>query len=94
MNKYCKITLDGSANAVEQFSAKDVALVYLDSADDVVIVFNNGSKIQIASSAALIQADVDVVFGAIKNAQESRWHKVLVDIPLLSQPVNAFTFTF
>jgi len=90
MNKYCKITLDGSANAVEQFSAKDVALVY----DDVVVVFNNGSKIQIASSAALVQADVDVVFGAIKNAQESRWHKVLVDIPLLSQPVNAFTFTF
>lgn len=94
MNKYCKITLDGSSDAVEQFSAKDVALVYLDSADDVVIVFNNGSKIQIASSSALGQADVSVVFGVIKNAQQSRWHEVLLDIPLLSQPVNAFTFTF
>ena len=94
MNKYCKITLDGSANAVEQFSAKDVALVYLDSADDVVIVFNNGSKIQIASSAALVQADVSTVFEVIKDAQQSRWHEVLLDIPLLSQPVNAFTFTF
>ena len=55
-------------------------LVKMDPVSLIVIVFNNGSKIQIASSAALVQADVDVVFGAIKNAQESRWHKVLVEI--------------
>ena len=92
MNKYASLAMDGGG--VEQFSVKDIALCYLDSADDIVILYNGGSSIKIASAAALVQADVDIVFGVIKSAQQQKWTKVLYSIPALSEPVNAFTYTF
>lgn len=94
MNKYCKITLDGAGDLVEVFSAKDIATVWINAADDVEILYNGGSKIEIASASALVQADADAVFQVIKDLQQSRWSDVAASIPLLSQTVNAFTFTF
>jgi len=92
MNKYASIAIDGGL--VEQFSLKDIASCYLDGNDDIVIDYNGGSQVKLASAAALVQADVDIVFGVIKNAQEQKWTQVLYSIPALSEPVNAFTFTF
>jgi len=92
MNKYASIALDGGG--VEQFSVKDVASCYLDSSDDIVIDYIGGSQSKIGSAAALVQADVDIVFGVIKSAQQQKWTKVLYSVPALSEPVNAFTFTF
>ncbi len=91
MNKYASITAGG---VVEQFSVKDVASCYLDSSDDIVIDYTNGSQSKIASASALVQADVDIVFEGIKSAQQQKWPKALYAIPALSQTVNAFTFTF
>jgi len=91
MNKYASITVSGAA---EQFSVKDVASCYLDSSDDIVIDYNDGSQSKIGSGSALVQADVDIVFDAIKSAQQEKWTQVLYVIPSLSQTVNAFTFTF
>tara|TARA_Y100001973_G_C5207718_1_gene342846 strand:+ start:1110 stop:1388 length:279 start_codon:yes stop_codon:yes gene_type:complete len=92
MNKYANITLDGGV--VEQFSVKNVASCYLDSSDDIVIDYIGGSQSKIASASALTQADVDIVFGVIKSAQQEKWTQVLYSIPTLSEVVNAFTFTF
>ena len=91
MNKYASITVGGG---VEQFSVKDVASCYLDSSDDIVIDYIDGSQSKIASGSALVQADVDTVFGVIKSAQQQKWSKVKYIIPALSEPVNAITFTF
>jgi|TARA_R100001463_G_scaffold5237_11_gene18316 hypothetical protein len=91
MNKYASITVGGG---VEQFSVKDVASCYLDSSDDIVIDYIDGSQSKIASGSALVQADVDIVFDGIKSAQQEKWTQVLYVIPALSQTVNAFTFTF
>tara|TARA_Y100000114_G_scaffold155261_1_gene179004 strand:- start:2403 stop:2678 length:276 start_codon:yes stop_codon:yes gene_type:complete len=91
MNKYANIT---AAGVVEQFSVKDVASCYLDSSDDIVIDYIDGSQSKIASGSALVQADVDIVFDVIKRAQQEKWTTVLYSIPTLSQTVNAFTFTF
>lgn len=91
MNKYASITVSGAA---EQFSVKDVASCYLDSSDDIVIDYIDGSQSKIASGSALVQADVDIVFDGIKSAQQEKWTQVLYVIPALSQTVNAFTFTF
>jgi len=91
MNKYANITAGG---VVEQFSVKDVASCYLDSSDDIVIDYIDGSQSKIASGSALVQADVDIVFDVIKRAQQEKWTTVLYSIPTLSQTVNAFTFTF
>lgn len=92
MNKYASIALDGGG--VEQFSVKDVASCYLDGNDDIIIDYIGGSKVTMASAAALVQADVDIVFGVIKSAQQQKWTKVLYSIPALSEPVNSFVFTF
>ena len=91
MNKYASITVGGG---VEQFSVKDVASCYLDSSDDIVIDYIDGSQSKIASGSALVQADVDTVFGVIKSAQQQKWSKVKYTIPALSEDVNAVTFTF
>ena len=91
MNKYGDLTTTGGDGLI---SLMDVASCYLDGNDDVIIDYNSGSKIAIASASALIQADADLVFSVIKSAQESRWSKVKYIIPALSQTVNAITFTF
>ncbi len=91
MNKYGEITTTGGSGLI---SLTNVASCYIDAADDVIIDYNNGSKIAIASAAALVQGDADIVFGVIKSAQQQKWSKVKYTIPALSEDVNAVTFTF
>tara|TARA_B100001778_G_C18559635_1_gene617149 strand:+ start:1188 stop:1463 length:276 start_codon:yes stop_codon:yes gene_type:complete len=91
MNKYGEITTTGGSGLI---SLTNVASCYIDAADDVIIDYNNGSKIAIASASALVQADADKVFGVIKSAQQQKWSKVKYTIPALSEDVNAVTFTF
>ncbi len=91
MNKYGDLTTTGGDGLI---SLMNVASCYLDGSSDVIIDYTNGSKIAIASAAALAQADVDIVFGVIKSAQQQKWSKVKYIIPALSEPVNAITFTF
>lgn len=90
MQKYGDISTTGGVGLI---SLMNVASCYIDAADDVIIDYNSGSKIAIASASALIQADADKVFEVIKNAQEQKWSKVEYTIPVLSQTVNAVTFT-
>ncbi len=91
MNKYGEITTTGGSGLI---SLTNVASCYIDAADDVIIDYNNGSQIAIASASALVQADADIVFGVIKQAQQQKWSKVKYTIPALSEDVNAVTFTF
>tara|TARA_B100000424_G_C22804662_1_gene431389 strand:+ start:538 stop:813 length:276 start_codon:yes stop_codon:yes gene_type:complete len=91
MKKYAEITTTGGSGLI---SITNVACVYLDGADDVIINYNNGSKIAIASASALVQSDADTVFGVIKSAQQEKWSTVKYTIPALSEDVNAVTFTF
>jgi len=91
MNKYAQITTDGGAGL---FSIKDIVSCYLDSSDDIVMDYANGSQSKIDSASALVQADVDIVFGVIKQAQQEKWTQVLYPIPPLSVDVDAFVFTF
>tara|TARA_R100000655_G_scaffold77184_1_gene116234 strand:+ start:1350 stop:1625 length:276 start_codon:yes stop_codon:yes gene_type:complete len=91
MNKYAEITTTGGAGL---FSVKDIVSCYVDSSDDIVMDYSNGSQSKIASASALVQADADIVFGVIKSAQQEKWTQVLYKIPALSQDINAFTFTF
>ena len=93
--KYGEITtVFGLTVSTGLISLNNVASCYIDGADDVIIDYNNGSRITLGSAAALVQADADIVFGVIKNAQEKKWTQVLYGIPLLSEEVNAITFTF
>ena len=91
MNKYGEITTTGGSGLI---SLANVASCYVDAADDVIIDYNNGSSIAIASASALVQADADIVFDVINNAQEQKWDTVKYTIPALSEDVNAVTFTF
>ena len=91
MNKYAEITTTSGAGL---FSVKDIVSCYLDSSNDIVMDYANGSQSKIDGSAGLVQADVDIVFGVIKQAQQENWRKVKVVIPDLSQTVSALTFTF
>ena len=91
MNKYAEITTTGGAGL---FSVKDIVSCYLDSSSDIVMDYSNGSQSKIDGSAGLVQADVDIVFGVIKQAQQENWRKVKVVIPDLSQTVTALVFTF
>ena len=91
MKKYGDLPTSGGDGLI---SLTDVASCYIDSNDDVIIDYNFGSSIAIASASALVQADADIVFGVIKSAQEQKWSKVKYIIPALSQTVNAITFTF
>ena len=91
MNKYGEITTTGGSGLI---SLNNVASCYIDAADDVIIDYNNGSSIAIASAAALVQGDADIVFDVIKNSQEQKWDTVKYTIPALSEDVNAVTFTF
>ena len=91
MHKYGDITTTGGTGLI---SLMNVVACYLDSADDIVIDYEQGSQVKLASAAALVQADVDKVFEVIKNAQEQKWSKVEYTIPALSESVNAVTFTF
>lgn len=91
MNKYGEITTTGGSGLI---SLTNVASCYIDAADDVIIDYNCGSQIAIASASALVQADADKVFGVIKQAQQQKWSKVKYTIPALSEDVNAVTFTF
>jgi len=97
MNKYGEITTtDGlGVQTSGLISLTNVASCYLDAADDVIIDYNNGSSITITGGlVALVQADADIVFGVIKQAQQQKWSKVKYTIPALSEDVNAVTFTF
>ena len=91
MNKYGEITTTGGSGLI---SLMNVASCYIDANDDVIIDYNNGSSIAIASAAALVQGDADIVFSVIKKSQEQKWDKVKYTIPALSEDVNAVTFTF
>ena len=91
MHKYGEVTTTGGAGLI---SLMNIVACYLDAAFDIVIDYDNGSQVKIASAAALAQADVDKVFEVIKNAQEQKWSKVEYTIPALSESVNAVTFTF
>ena len=91
MHKYGDITTTGGTGLI---SLMNIVACYLDAADDVVIDYDNGSQVKLASAAALSQADVNTVFEVIQNAQEQKWSKVEYTIPALSETVNAVTFTF
>ena len=91
MNKYGEITTTGGSGLI---SLMNVASCYVDGNDDVIIDYNNGSKIAIASATVLVQGDADIVFGVIKSSQQQKWSKVKYTIPALSADVNAVTFTF
>ncbi len=97
MNKYGEITTtDGlGVETSGLISLTNVASCYVDSADDVIIDYNNGSSIAISGGlVALVQADADIVFGVIKQAQQQKWSKVKYTIPALSELVSSVTFTF
>lgn len=90
MKKYGIVQLDGvSSTARDQFSTSGITLVYLNSADDVEIVYSSGKIVNIASAAALVAADVKVVFDAIVEASQTKWTETSFLIPKLSQPVNS-----
>jgi hypothetical protein len=90
MQKYAIIQLDGvSDTATDQFSANDVAIVYKNSGDDIVIYYTSGKVVNIASAAALTNADAQTVFNAIAEASQTPWTETSFVIPKLSQPVNA-----
>lgn len=91
MNKYGEITTTGGSGLI---SLANVASCYIDVNDDVMIDYNNGSSVRFASILALVQADADIVFDVIKNAQEDKWDTIKYTIPTLSSEVNAVTFTF
>ena len=91
MNKYAEVTTSGGA---ELFSVKDIVSCYLDGSSDILMDYANGSKIVINGSSALVQADVDIVFDSIKQAQQENWKKVKVVVPSLSSAVTALVFTF
>tara|TARA_R100000742_G_C4279430_1_gene104003 strand:+ start:1968 stop:2243 length:276 start_codon:yes stop_codon:yes gene_type:complete len=91
MNKYGEITTTGGSGLI---SLMNVASCYIDANDDVIIDYNNGSSIAIASASALVQGDADIVFGVIKSSQQHKWSTVKYTIPALSEDVNAVTFTF
>ena len=73
MHKYGDITATGGTGLI---SLMNIVACYLDVADDIVIDYDNGSQVKLASAAALVQADVNKVFEVIKNAQEQKWSKV------------------
>ena len=94
MNKYGEITTTGGSGLI---SLTNVASCYIDNGvliPEIRIDYNNGSSIGIASASALVQADADIVFNVIKNAQEQKWDTVKYTIPALSEDVNAVNFTF
>tara|TARA_B100001057_G_C22867995_1_gene957464 strand:- start:5176 stop:5451 length:276 start_codon:yes stop_codon:yes gene_type:complete len=91
MNKYAEVTTSTGAGL---FSVKDIVSCYLDGSNDILMDYASGSKIVINGSSALVQADVDIVFDSIKQAQQENWKKVKVVIPSLSQTVTALVFTF
>lgn len=91
MNKYAEITTTGGSGLI---SIMNVASCYINASDDVIIDYNNGSSIAIASAAALVQKDADTLFSVIASAQQQKWSKVKYAVPPLSEPVNALTFTF
>ena len=91
MNKYAEIT---TTSGVGLFSVKDVIACYINAGNDIVIDYANGSQSKIDGSSALVQADLDIVFGAIKQAQQENWKKVKVVIPSLSSAVTSVVFTF
>ena len=90
MQKYGEVTTTGGAGLI---SLMNVASCYIDTNDDVIIDYNSGSSIAIASASALVQADADKVLDVIKNAQQSNWREVKYTIPALSADVSAITFT-
>ena len=91
MNKYAEVTTSSGAGL---FSVKDIISCYLDGSNDILMDYANGSKIVINGSSALVQADVDIVFDSIKQAQQENWKKVKVVVPSLSSAVTALVFTF
>ena len=91
MNKYAEVTTSTGAGL---FSVKDIVSCYLDSSNDILMDYASGSKIVINGSSALVQADVDIVFDSIKQAQQENWKKVKVVVPKLSSAVTALVFTF
>jgi hypothetical protein len=90
MKKYGIIQLDGvSSTARDQFCANGIALVNKSSSDDVRILYESGKIVDIASAAALTDADAKVVFEAIVRASKTKWTETSFLIPKLSQPVNS-----
>ena len=92
MNKYGEITTTGGSGLI---SLTNVACVRLFNVNFIIIQYNNGSSITIAgAAAALSQADAEIIFNVIKNAQEQKWDTVKYTIPALSEDVASVTFTF
>jgi hypothetical protein len=97
MNKYARIWLDDGLSQYEaQIALKDIVACYVDSSDDIVIEYSNGSQVKIVGGPGepLNQADVDIVFGIITQSQEDEWTKTLYNIPTLSQSLIQLNFTF
>ncbi len=91
MNKYAEITTTEGPGLI---SIANVSSCYINEADEIIVDYNNGSSINIASASLLLQKDADTVFNVIKSAQEDKWSTIKYKIPLLTQPVDAVTFTF
>jgi short-subunit dehydrogenase len=91
MNKYAKIIKEEGSDFI---SLNNVASCYINDVDEIIVAYENGSTINIASASFLIPQDLSTVFDVIKSAQEDKWSKVLYEVPPLTQPVDAVTFTF
>jgi hypothetical protein len=91
MNKYGEITTTGGSGLI---SLNNVILARLFGGNFILINYANGSLCSIQATTAFTQADAEVIFDVIKNAQEQKWDTVKYTVPTLSDSVASISFTF
>tara|TARA_Y100001973_G_C5207718_1_gene342848 strand:+ start:1762 stop:2073 length:312 start_codon:yes stop_codon:yes gene_type:complete len=95
MSKYLSITLTtGEPGLDEQVSqrlvlANGVSYCALNGESDIVVAYYNGGRVEIRSASALTNDDAVLVQEALIESLSSTWSNVRVQVPALSELVNA-----